>query len=446
MSELGSTFNTPASFFVFEQDLLQFANNVVKRSILRFDECIKIGVRLNMTSEMVEAALILFHRQNTFLYFRHVLPDHVFINPQVPLDIVNGIVRFRYKKLHCVPANIVCLFEDGIITENLLSHDEISHHIQKGFYEVKDAIKLFCHTFTLAPLELNKITQPDDAVDDKNKKYLMMCLKPTIPDQELHHYIPKSSETVPLVVKFSSGCVPLGCFGSTISCLISKYGWEVVRKDGVPKCLAHNIACLHDPNLLVNVVIVDFSQYLEIHIDSHLHDCLPKICGQVHSKVFGSVEYVFSVMKLDTDVIKISSVVLCTSCSSASEKHFAEFVNWKGEYWLRCNSKYHEPNEKQLSWMGIYKEFVFRHPIKPTLPLLQRFPTQSGGAIKIIERIGASKNHDLGICLLNDDHGALTGIIEAQYKRDPPTRATEAILQKWLLGTGRTPQSWHTLI
>ena len=82
---------------------------------------------------------------------------------------------------------------------------------------------------------------------------------------------------------------------------------------------------------------------------------------------------------------------------------------------------------------------------KPTLPLLQRFPTKPGSVINIIEKIG-SRSHELGIRLLTDDFGSTTTNIESQYKHDPPSRATEAIIQKWLQGTGRTPQSWDTLI
>ena len=448
---LGNTFDTPTSFFVFEQDLVQFANNTVKRQILSLAECKQVGTRLKMSGEMVEAALILFHHQNTFLYFRDVLPNHVFVNPQVPLDIVNGIVRYRYKmnagELETlIPDEFVTQLNQGIITEELLGHDKISSHFEEGFYKVQDAIELFCHTFTLAPLQPDKPKRATN-IDNKQRQYLMMCLMPAIPDQKLNHYIPESSDTVPLVVKFSSGCVPFGCFGSTIACLISKYGWEVVtKKDKSPKCLAHNIAHLHDPDVPVNVVLVDFTQYIELHVepDLDIHDSLVEVCSQVHSKVLGAIENVFNIMHLDTDLIKISSAVLCSICTEASEKHFAEFVNRKGKYLLRCGSKYGKPSEKQLLWMDI--DAASEDPLKkPTLPLLQRFPTKSGDVTKIIERIG-TKHHELGIRLLDDKDGMITANIEAQYKHDPPSRATEAILQKWLQGTGRIPQTWDTLI
>ena len=127
---LGKTFETPISFFVFEQDLLQFAESEAKRDILSLDECKTVGAQLKMSQEMVVAALVLFHRQNTFLYFHHVLPNHVFIKPQVPLDIVNSIVAFSYKKLQDVPAKLVSQLENGIVTEELLGYDQISPHFQ----------------------------------------------------------------------------------------------------------------------------------------------------------------------------------------------------------------------------------------------------------------------------------------------------------------------------
>ena len=77
----------------------------------------------------------------------------------------------------------------------------------------------------------------------------------------------------------------------------------------------------------------------------------------------------------------------------------------------------------------------------PTLPLLQRFPKL---CINIVERI-ATKHCQLGISILKDDTGAVNDAIEAQYRPDQ-NRITKAILQKWLEGTGRTPQSWATLI
>ena len=426
---LGKTFETPISFFVFEQDLFQFAESEAKRDILSLDECKTVGARLKMSQEMVVAALVLFHRQNIFLYFHHVLPKHVFIKPQVPLDIVNSIVAFSYKKLQGVPAKLVSQLENGIITEELLGYDQISPHFQTGVYEVQDAIRLFCHTLTIAPLH-----HEEDAahpVPESEREYLMMCLKPSIPDQELHRHIPTSSDMVPLVVRFSSGCVPLGCFGSTISCLLSKYRWEVVRgEDGTPNCLAHNIASLHDPQLLVDILLVDFTQHLQVHVSSDLgiRKLLPNTCSIVLTTVLGAIDKVFEIMRLGGDKMGISPAVVCP-CTKVKGNHFASFQRRGSKYFLRCSRSTSEPDEKQMLWMG--NETANS---KPTLPQLIR--------LKIPEKVG-TKYREFGILLLNDKAGDLVEIARESCHNQLDDIVT-SILREWLR-KAPTPVTWDNL-
>ena len=408
---LGDPFDTPASFFVFEQDLIKFADSK-SRTILTFNECRDVGEQLKMSSEMVVAALVLFHRQNIFLYFKEVLPNHVFVDPQVPIELVNDIVRFSYKTFECVSAKQVNLLERGIITEDLLKCAEISH-FKKDIYEVKDAIKLFCHTFTLAQLEM----------DRAEREYLMMCLLPAIPDEELNDCIPKSPDTVPLVVKFSSGCVPLGCFGSTISCLLSKYGWDVARKeDSTPKCLAHNIAALHDPDLLLDIVLVDHSQYIEIHI-SDLNIPPADACNEVRTTVFGAIKKVFDIMQLN---IKLSPAVACT-CKNIQGEHFAEFKKVRDKCLLHCSKT--EPDEKQCLWVG--SATVNSRPTLPQLIQL-RIPKKT-----------AAEYFQFGTILLNDDDGSTVAGIKVTCQDAEST--VLKILQKWVREVP-TPVTWENLI
>ena len=345
---LGEVFEVPGSFFMFEQDLIKFATDV-GRNILSFEECMQVEVRLKMNREMVQAALVLFHRQNTFLYFRHVLPNHIFVKPQVPLDCVNGIVRFSYRvgdgKLKGFLAKFVPLLKDGIITEEMLNHKELSFLFIPGFYEPSHAIKLFLHTFNISPLSHDiqqtkkELLQPMSSVPlNCEDEYLMMCLLPAIPDQELCRKIPSSSDTVPLVVKFNNDCVPMSCFSSTISCLLSTYNWKVSRKanDGTPECLAHNVASLFDPDLPVTIVLVDANRQIEVYLksDEEDRDILPEICSKVVETVFGVIHKVFDVMRLTE--IEISPAVLCP-CQDKSVAHSAcHYTALKRDY-LRCS-------------------------------------------------------------------------------------------------------------
>lgn len=352
-SDLGLKFDTPISFFALEQDLLQFAETDAQRDILSLSECILIGARLNMSSEMVRAALILFHRQNTFLYFHRKLPNHIFVKPQVPLDILNCIVRLIYKKLKNVPAKYSSLLDNGIITEEIListSQENLSRHFKEGFYEPQHAIELFCHTFTLAPL------QPDSVKRGK-REYLMMCLKPAVPVDQLNRHLHLFPDVVPLVFLFSSGCVPLGCYGSTISCLLSHYGWEVIKlPDGSPKCLAHNIASLHHPKILVNVTLVDYTKHLEIHVDSDLsiRDSPARICGLLRNEIEHAILNVFDRMLIKLEKIQVSLAVFC-SCSAMSSQHFAKCVS-KNLLCCDFSKQTLRPNKQQSLWVANHTE------------------------------------------------------------------------------------------
>ena len=368
-SKMGHTLDVPSSFFLFEQDLLAFVKRH-KRDILTLDECRQVGARLEMSNEVVQAALILFHRQNTFLYFQHVLPNHVFVNPRVPLDIVNDIVKFSFKyKKSGSKANFIKMLDEGIITEELLGQSEISH-FKDGVYEVKDAIKLFCHTCTLAPLQLDPAGKKDAST---KKKYLMMCLKPSIPESEFHKHIPESSITVPLVLKFKDDCVPLGGFSSTVSRLISAYEWAVttILTDEdiiVPKCLFHNIATLYTPKLGVNVVLVDFSKRLEIYVyESDLKvfgvKSYPSICSQVRSIVLGAVADIADIMEIKKEQVEVSSAFHC-KCSTESKKRIAVLKTCNDVNILRCKCST-QPlllNPKHCLWIKSHSSRKHQYP------------------------------------------------------------------------------------
>ena len=342
---LGEIFEVPGSFFMFEQDLIHRASKV-GRGILSLQECMQVGARLQMDGEMVQAALVLFHRQNTFLYFRHVLPNHVFVKPQVPLNCINAIVRFSYRvgsgEMEGFPAKFVPLLTDGIITEEMLSHKELSSLFIPGLYQPSHTIKLLLHTLNIAPLSHD--VQQSQAIEKASAvpsvpsdEYLMMCLLPPVPEQELPHCIPSSSDTVPLVVKFSNDCVPLGCFSSTISCLLSTHNWKVTRKaGGRPERLAHNIVSLNDPELPVTITALDRASQIELHLncDEEDRDILPEICSKICGTVFGAVHKAFDVMRLTE--IEVSTAVLCP-CSDESVAHSAcHYTAIKRDY-LRCS-------------------------------------------------------------------------------------------------------------
>ena len=355
---LGKVIDIPGSFFMYEQDLLKYAAKK-ERGVLSLEECLDIGAGLKMEGEVVQAALVFFHRNNTFLYFREVLPNLVFVRPQVALDFVNAVVLFSYKvrggEIGGLSFKTKKSLKYGIITEEMLSCDEMQSNVfptsfVPGLYELRQAIKLSCHTFTLAPLSHKKWSEPSTkspqpitVPDGKKDEYLMMCLLPPIPDEELCKYIPFS---LSLVVKFTDDCVPLGCFGSIISCLLSN-NWKVCEKDNLPECLYHNIASLFCPTIHRKIVLVDRACHIEVHV-SKAANC--DDIFELRKEVFGAIRKVFDIMHI-TD--SVSPAALCL-CEGVDRPHTASLGVVHCKKYLLCSESEwkKEPPDRYTIWFG----------------------------------------------------------------------------------------------
>ena len=485
-SGVGEIIEVPGSFLMFEQDLLKYAGQV-GRDILSLEECQQVGERLRMTGEVVEAALIYFHRQNSFLYFRHVLPKLAFVKPQVPLDFINAVVSFSYKvttgEFRGFPAKYATMLKDGIITEEMLCKN-LSVCFINGLYEPRHAIKLFCHTYTIACLSnerqsIGKIKQPasPEPPSVKQSEYLMMCLLAPIPEKSLPQHLPPSSKVAPLVVRFSEDCVPLSCFGSTISCLLSTYDWRVSRnEDGSPECLAHNVVSLYDPNLPVKIVLVDSTHHLEIHVYAEEDidgDLYSDICSQVRETVFGAIDKVFDIMQL-TD-IEVSPAFLCP-CRKVSEAHSASVYRVKARQFLRCSRT--EASAGAAQWRHTVwlesdqtpNSAAAAAPQSRPAPPDRELPQPSRRAppdreppqpsqdsaeteerptlpelllLKIPQKVGPNYKM-FGTFLLNDTMGNRVANIELSSLGKPEGIVWE-ILRQWVGGSG-APPTWDTLV
>ena len=311
--------DTPLSFFMFEQNAHKYVTEELHRdvAVLSLEECLLVGASLGMAPTVVQAALLYFHKYNVFLYFQDILPDLVFLDPQVPLAFVNAVVRFSYKaKAKKVPLltdkQTNCL-EEGTITEDLLECEELSPSFVDKIYQPQDAIHLFQKIYTIAPLSA-------ESVHDTQKKYLMMCLLPYKTDEEIRSILPRSSCASSLLVQFDSDCTPNGCFGNTVSCLISRFKWKISSIDGKPQCLAHNIVTLSRGPM--KVTLVDSEQYFEIHVNT---DNFPDIklqenCSQTRSNILDSVKEVLKTMHYDE--LEVEPAFLC-SCKYKKSPHAA---------------------------------------------------------------------------------------------------------------------------
>ena len=445
-SEVGERVVTPGVFLIFEQELAEFAAGKNEKHIVSLEHCLQVGAKLKMDADSVRSALIFFHRQFTFLYFRHVLPHLVFTKPQVPLDSINSIVQFSYKvesgEVKGVTKKLTCSLRDGIITEKILSQEQLSKCFVPGLYEPRHAIDLLCHTFTLAPLSREPQqktgsspavqTKPSTPVKREKREYLMMCLRQAIPDKDIPRYI---SEIAPLVVQFAKNCVPLSCFGRTISCLLAMYDWELSRADnGSPKHLASNFVSLFDSQLPVEILLRDATSHLEVHVlpdEGFSCDISPKVCFQIRQTVFSAIDQVFNSMQLEG--IETAPAFMCP-CSK-KEPHFASLhTSIDTKQFLRCSKTKKNAGpveEKHQLWL----DTPDTEKNKPSLPKLLQF--------KVPQKVGTNYLN-FGIFLLNDEDGSQIQIIDNDCNGQCE-RIMCKILSDWLQGKGK-PVAWKELI
>ena len=446
--KVGEVVKTPGSFLVFEQVLAEFASKTAERNIVSLKECQMIGEKLSMKPEEVEAALIFFHRQFTLLYFRHILPNLVFTKPQTPLECINAVVKFSYKvesgEVRSIPWKLASSLRDGIITEEILSHKQLTQCFIPGLYEPCDAIDLLCHTLTLAPLSREVQSTPDSShpasstppppIKREKREYLMMCLQKPIPDKDLQKHLPPPSEIAPLVVQFTKNCVPLSCFSRTISCLLAMYDWKLSRGDkGSLQCLAHNVVSLYTPQTPGQVVLADMGHSLQVHIKTNggiKPKSFPSICFHVKETILAAIKHVFELLNLAG--IETSSAFICP-CLGVPHSHTASACSFHSQWLLRCsvtgNSAGAAENKHQI-WL----ETPVVEQGRPSLPKLLE--------LDIPLKVGANF-FQFGVLLLDDEDGAIVEALddECNGKRE---RIVHKILMKWVRGRGKA-LSWKTL-
>ena len=274
---------TPMSFLLFQNDLIRYGQEHGKR-VVSLEECEAIAGRLKMDRQGVEAALIHFNMLSMFLYMPSVLPDRVFLDPQIALDSVNRVVGHSYK-VGCgaVPGLAPAesrLWKEGVVTSEMLDGDMFSSCFVAGLFEAKDALKLFYSLNIAAPLS--------------ESEFIMPAMLQTLLTDATKQYLPTPSEHVaPLLLHFHKSRIASGVFCSTHTCMRSKYGWTTcyVFNQGkkVPECLYRNAVKLQHPSKPIKLTFIHAQKHFEVHVDAAQAE-LPSVCPQIRNILLDAVD------------------------------------------------------------------------------------------------------------------------------------------------------------
>ena len=339
---LFSKYQIPVGWFLLEQDIRKFAENK-GRKVVSVSECVTIAATLEINQEILEAALLYFHSLSMILYRPNILPDIVFVSPQVPVDCLFQLVEFQYKLFHGIEKGVMaedveCL-KKGIIRVEMLESTVFSRCFSPPLYTPSKAIKLYQSLFIAAPLP--------------NHKYLMPFLLPVVSKTEIAKLIPSNRSVAPLLIVFMNKstsevtCVPNGVFCGLIACLLSKYRWDVrFNTDNDSKCPARNTVILSNSSPPAILTVVNTQTYLEFYIESRI-PIFSKFCPRLKRIVFEAIEDVLNAYKCHDIILNPAF-----ECNCRSPPHPVEIGEYEGEKYLSCpESSATTLNEKHLVWM-----------------------------------------------------------------------------------------------
>ena len=275
--------DTPIAFLVLLNDVNKYAEEQRKK-VVSVEECQAIAGRLKMERQSLEAALIFFNDMSVWMYMPSVLPDVVFVDPQMPLDSINRIVQYSFQvgggAIPGLVASECQLWKEGVVSSEMLKEEEFRGCFVRGLFEADDALKLFEKLYIVARLN--------------EREFIMPAMLQTVAEKDMKKYVPAPSEHVaPLFLHFHMSRIAKGVFCSTHTCMRSKYGWTtcytIEEGEEVPACLFRNAVRLQHPKKAIEITLIHALKHFEVHLDAPEAD-LPSICPEICEMLVDAVD------------------------------------------------------------------------------------------------------------------------------------------------------------
>ena len=239
----------------------------LNRKVLSREEYGKIAKELHINKDSCEGALEFFNSLNTIFYLPKVLPDVVFLEPQILLNLLNELVAKKYRadKHATKPKKSDIQFQDvAQVTEELLN--EFEGHYHPPLFTAMKLAKLFEKLFIFGKLG--------------GGKWFVPSILPSLKEEEVKQYCKSEegkhceSEKGALVIHFPDGGHQNGLFCSTASFLLSSDNtspgpWKVLKDlYGQPKCLNRNIISFTVGDIPGKVTLIEELKHFEVHVNT----------------------------------------------------------------------------------------------------------------------------------------------------------------------------------
>ena len=186
------------------------------RGVLSKAEGLAVAQRFHFTDDSFEEALKYLHNLNILFYYKDVLPNVIFCDPQVLLDKVTELVEHSYRLQTAACRQIATegklrKFRDqGIVTLEFLSKKEFRRHYVQGLFSPVELLKLFKKLLIVSPIT--------------EEEFLMPCLLRVTQEPTL---LAPSSSVPPLLFYFPHSPL-LGVFCALVAYLLSQAKWKLL--------------------------------------------------------------------------------------------------------------------------------------------------------------------------------------------------------------------------
>ena len=247
--------NLPLKWCGFEVALRKMMDKL-GRQILSLQECEFIGHKLRFDPPSLKACL-LYLRQLHIISFYDVLPNVVFGSCQVILDKITELVTLSLelkKKNHATFGVDRKFHQQGILSLDILRSKACSKHYSSKHFTPEDLLKVLKSLFIVTEVGPGE--------------YLMPCVL-EVSDIYPSPPVAKGNVRSSFVLHFSKKSPMLGIYCCTVSYLLTKAGWKLLKENDEVVQVARNSTTFELPGSIPGkLTFLDpLSTYLQVVVE-----------------------------------------------------------------------------------------------------------------------------------------------------------------------------------
>ena len=286
------------------------------RGVLSKAEGLAVARRFHFTDESFEEALKYLHNLNILFYYKDVLPNVIFCDPQVLLDKVTELVEHSYRLQTAACRQIATegrlqKFRDqGIITLKFLSKKEFRRHYVPDLFCPGELLRLFNKLLIVSPIT--------------EEEFLMPCLLRVTDESTV---LAPSSSIPSLLFHFPHSPL-LGVFCAVVAYLLSQAKWKLLfdASSRSPVKVDRNTVQFEVPRDLPGVITLSdsFSTYFQVSIQ--LPEKVPRalysaVFPHIHETIVAGIRKASSALHYNNSVPKDAFLCLEHNASENLSPH-----------------------------------------------------------------------------------------------------------------------------